>query len=130
MQISSLSMIFGFTLAVLGVAGFVSTGSSSFTSLIPAVFGVILYICGRVGTSAPHLRKHAMHVAAVVSLVGILGVVPRFLGKLPALFSGQPVEPSTTAVVLQLITAVLLVIFLLLCIKSFIDARKSRLASK
>jgi len=33
-------------------------------------------------------------------------------------------------VVLQLIKAVPLVIFLVLCIKSFIDARKARLASK
>ncbi len=123
-------MLFGFILAVLGVAGFVFTGSSSFTALIPAVFGVILYICGRVGMSAPHLRKHVMHVAALVSLVGILGVLPRVVGKLPALFAGQPVEPSTTAVVLQLITAVLLLVFLVLCIKSFIDARKARLAAK
>jgi len=124
----SLSMLFGFILAVLGVAGFISTGSSSYTALIPAIFGIILYVCGRVGMSAPKTRKHVMHVAALVSVVGILGVVPRFAGKLPALFSGQPVEPSATAVILQLVTAILLVVFLILCIKSFIDARKARSA--
>jgi hypothetical protein len=121
-------MLFGFILAVLGVAGFISTGSSSYTALIPAIFGVILYVCGRIGTSAPKARKHVMHVAALVSVVGILGVVPRFVGKLPALFSGQPVEPSATAVILQLVTAILLTVFLILCIKSFIDARKARSA--
>lgn len=121
-------MLFGFILAVLGVAGFVYTGSSSYTALIPAIFGVILYICGRVGMSAPKLRKHVMHVAALVSVVGILGVVPRFLGKLPALFSGQPVEPSAIAVILQLVTAILLVIFLVLCVQSFIAARKNRVS--
>lgn len=126
MTMPSLSMLFGFLLAVLGVGGFVYTGNSSYTALIPAVFGIILYICGRISLAAPHLRKHVMHVAATVSLVGLLGVVPRFVGKIPALLAGQPVEPSATAVLLQIITAVLLVIFLILCIKSFIDARKAR----
>jgi hypothetical protein len=129
MTMPSISMLFGFLLAVLGVGGFVYTGNTHFTSLIPAVFGVILYICGRVGLAAPHLRKHVMHVAAAVSLVGLLGVVPRFVGKIPALFAGQPVEPSATAIILQMITAVLLIVFLILCIKSFIDARKARTAA-
>jgi len=119
-------MLFGFILAVLGVAGFVYTGSSSYTALIPAFFGVILYVSGRVGMSSPKLRKHAMHVSAAVSLIGLLGVVPRMAGKLPALFSGQPVEPSATAVILQLVTAILLLVFLALCIRSFIEARKAR----
>lgn len=121
-------MLFGFILAVLGVAGFVYSGNASYTALIPSVFGIILYICGRIGMAAPHLRKHVMHVAALVSLIGILGVVPRFVGKLPALLSGQPVEPSATAVILQVITAVLLIAFLVLCVRSFIQARKNRTA--
>lgn len=128
MHMPSISMLFGFLLAVIGVGGFVATGSSSYTALIPAIFGIILYICGRIVMAAPNLRKHVMHVAALVALIGIGGVLSRSAGKIPALLSGQPVEPSTTAVALQLGTAVLLIIFLALCVKSFIDARKARTA--
>jgi biopolymer transport protein ExbB/TolQ len=65
-------------------------------------------------------RKHAMHAAVAIGLVGLLGTVSR-LG--PAFAEGGLARP---AVVAQLITAGLLAAYVALGVKSFIDARRSR----
>lgn len=119
-------MLFGFILAVLGVAGYSFSGAGSMTALIPAFFGIALYICGRIGMAAPNTRKHVMHVAALVALIGTLGGLGMGLPKLPALLAGEAERPF--AIWLQLGMGVLLLIFLGLCIRSFIHARKNRAA--
>lgn len=114
-----------FTFAVifvlLGIGAYLVTGAQSPTALIPAVFGLLLAIAG--GVSLKHL-KHGGHFAATVGLLGFLGTA-KSLGKVPALLSGEPVERAT-AVGVQASFAVLCLVFIALCVKSFIDARKAR----
>lgn len=108
----------GFLLVALGLIGYIATGRASITALIPAFFGTIFLILAMVARGESS-RKHAMHAAIALALVGVLGVVPRLL---PALSAGS----MGPAVLSQLVMAVVLLIYVGLGVKSFIDARKAR----
>jgi hypothetical protein len=72
--------------------------------------------------AAPAARKHAMHAAAAVALLGTVGgLVPVILRK----FNFEEV-----AVKIGLGMCVLSAIFLALCVNSFIQARKARKAKE
>ena len=109
----------GLVLAVIGIASYVGTGRTSWTALIPAIFGVVFLLLAYVARNEA-ARRHAMHVAMVVALVGIAGTASRLL---PALAAGQLARPAVLA---QLVTTLLLVWYLVKGIKSFRDARRAR----
>jgi hypothetical protein len=114
---------FGVVLIVLGVAGYFGSGMVSLTALIPAAFGLVLLILGVIARD-PGKRKHAMHVAAMIGVLGFLGSA-RGLGSLIPLISGQEVA-RPGAVIAQSIMAILMLIFTWLCVRSFINARRNR----
>ncbi len=114
---------FGVVLIILGLAGYFGSGMVSLTALIPAAFGLLLVIFGAMAKDDKR-RKMAMHIAVVVGLLGFLGTLPGLL-KLGALLSGGDVA-RPMAVVAQSIMAVLMAIYVAMCVKSFIDARRSR----
>ena len=117
---------FAIALIVLGLAGYFGTGAASPTALIPALFGVLLLLLGLLARN-PARRKLAMHIAVVVALLGLLGSMRGVL-RLPALVAGEPVD-RPAAVVAQSIMALLTGIFVALCVKSFVDVRRSRPAA-
>ena len=115
---ASITILFGVLLTLLGLWGYFLTGTSSVTALIPAIFGLPLLVLGFIARSES-ARKHAMHAAAAVALVGCAG----------ALFSlvRTPVEPrAAVAVFSQVAMAVLTAVFVGLCVKSFIDVWRAR----
>lgn len=118
---SRIAIILGAILVFLGVLVYFGTGQTSITALIPAFFGLPLFLLGLMGLNSGW-RKHAMHLAAGVALLGFVGAVGRPLGKLLA---GTLPEPSP-ALLTQLIMAVLCGAFVILAVKSFIDARRQR----
>lgn len=120
---ANVAISFGVVMIILGVGGYMGSGGVSYTALIPAAFGLVLLICGMIARD-PNKRKHAMHAAVIVGLLGFLGSA-RGLMKLPAVLSGEPVARAN-AVVAQSVMAILMLIFVGLCVRSFIDARRSR----
>lgn len=117
------TLAFGTLLILLGVVGYVATGAASITALIPALFGLVLLVLGLLARNEAW-RKHAMHAAVVVGLLGFLGSAPG-LRSLPALFAGEPVA-RPAAVISQSLMAVLSLLFVVRCVRSFIDARRNR----
>ena len=113
--------LFGLILIVLGVASYVLTDRVSVTALIPAFFGAVLLICAIVARANEAARKHAMHAAVAVGLIGALAALGR---GVPAAISGGATRP---AVMSQLAMGVLLLIYVALGVQSFIAARKARL---
>ena len=111
----------GAVLLLLGLGGYLGSGMASPTALIPAVFGVLLVLLGLMARN-PAKRKMAMHVAVIVAVIGFAGSA-RGLGGAAMMLSGQPVE-RPAAVIAQSIMAVLTLVFTLLCIRSFINARR------
>jgi len=119
-----ITIVFGALLDLVGTTAWLSTGRQSITALIPAFLGTLLIIAGVLAHIKPGIRKHVMHFAATLGLLGFLGSAKGLL-QLPALLSGvEVVRP--TAVISQSVTAILALIFLALCVNSFIAARKNR----
>lgn len=117
---STLALIFGLLLNIVGFVGFFGTGGTHYTALIPCLLGVVLLISGFLAKKE-HLRQHAMHVAVLVSLIGLLGTASA-LGKIPLLFATTPL-PNAPAIVAKSVTALLCLIFFILCVRSFVKAR-------
>jgi hypothetical protein len=111
--------LFGLILIVLGVAAYVLTDRTSVTALIPAIFGAVLVICALIARNEA-LRKHAMHAAVAVGLVGAIAALAR---GVPAALAGDASRP---AVISQLAMGVLLAVYVVLGVQSFIAARRAR----
>jgi hypothetical protein len=126
---AKLAMGFGAALIALGVWGFAGASAehASLTALIPAVVGGLLLACGLVALRE-RLRKHAMHAAAVIGLLGTVLAAGRGAMKIGPLLSGQ--APLTRATVMVWLMAILCAVFLGLCIQSFIAARKRQAAAR
>ena len=114
--------IFGILLILLGIGGYFGTGRTSLTALIPAAFGLILLILGLLARKET-LRRHAMHAAAVLGLLGFLGTASA-IPKVFELLTGAPMEHSP-AVPFKALMAVLCAAFVALCIRSFIEAKRA-----
>lgn len=121
-----LTIVFGVLLLGLGVAGFAATGSSHYTALIPAGFGLGFIVLGLLARK-DSLRKHAMHVAAMLGLLGFAGNLSA-LPSVVSLLGGGTVE-RPAAVIARGMMAFLCAIFVALCVRSFISARRARKAA-
>ena len=118
----NLAIVFGVVLDAMGFGAYVATGAK--TALIPCAFGSILFLCGIVAGLQPKLRMHVMHVAALAALVGTVGGLGMGLPKMGALIAGTLQKPLPA--LMQIAMGMLSLIFLVLCVKSFIDARLAR----
>ena len=114
----------GISLIILGIIGFLITGSQSFTALIPSVFGILIFICALIAGNEIR-RKLAMHIAQVLALLGFLGSVSG-LAKLIMYVFGTGVLERPSAVIAQTIMALICLIYLILGIRTFINARKTQ----
>lgn len=118
---SLISIISGALLIAVGIAGYtLSEAESPVTALIPAGVGILLLLAGAIVQARPALRKHVMHVAATVGLLGFLAAAGR-LGMVLAQGKGSALGRGSLAAM-----ALICGVFLVLCIKSFIDARRNR----
>lgn len=122
----AVSIAFGVILTALGVC-FYFPDKLSMTAFIPAYFGVALTALGLLGYK-DSLRKHVMHFAAMIGLIGTAVPVVRIAPALPAFFGGESL-PNANAIRAQALMAVISLAFLLLCVNSFIEARRARRAS-
>lgn len=91
------------------------------TALIPAVFGLLLLICGTLGLDE-RLRKHALHAAAAIGLVGFLAAGGRLGSKMGDVLSGNISRPMWFIILM----AVLCLAYVVLSVRSFIQARRAR----
>jgi multisubunit Na+/H+ antiporter MnhF subunit len=113
----------GLALVVLGIVGFVGSGAQSLTALIPSVIGAILAGLGFAARQDSR-RKLMIHIAIVIALIGFLGSIGG-LTQIVDLITGDDVE-RPWAVAVQSVMAVVLLGYLIVAIKSFVDARTSR----
>jgi hypothetical protein len=121
--VADTSIITGVLLIIIGAWGFFGTGMQHYTALIPAGVGAVLGLLGAVGRKET-LRKHAMHAAAVVGLLGFLFGAGWFVAR--PFVTNKPLADAagmSTAAMAALCGG-----FVGLCVKSFIDARKRRKA--
>lgn len=120
----STTIALGVALIILGLAGYFLTGAVSLTALIPAAFGLVIALSGLIARDE-RKRKHAMHAAVVVALLGFLGSI-RGLLQIGDVFDGTAARPA--AVVAQTIMAVLTLGYIVIAVRSFVQARRRRAA--
>ena len=115
------AIVCGVLLIGVGIVGYTaSEADNPVTALIPAAAGVLLALPGLIAVAKPVLRKHMMHAAAGIGLLGAVlagGRLAMVLAK-----GGGSTLGTLSLAAMALICAV----FVVLCVKSFIDARRNR----
>jgi hypothetical protein len=120
---SPIAIVFGLLLTLLGGGffGYVysDSGAIQVTALIPAFFGIPLIVAGVIALNEKY-RMHAMHGAALLGLIGF--AIPAYM-VVKGLIQGDAFGLAKAE---QAAMAGLCVIFVGLCVKSFIAARVAR----
>ena len=118
----TVAIVCGALLVGVGAAGYtLSDAESPVTALIPAGVGVLLLLSWAVVRTRPGLRKHGMHAAVTVGLLGFLAAAGRLAMVLADDRPNSPLGVFSLAAM-----AAICAVFVVLCVKSFIDARKNR----
>jgi hypothetical protein len=122
---AKVTLVFAALLVVLGLVGYLGTGSLHPTALIPAWIGLALGIFGFLAISPNESRRKLfMHINVTIGLLGFLGgAVEALRGYAHARAEG--IAPDPIALASKLTLAVLMLIYVNLCIRSFISARRS-----
>jgi hypothetical protein len=123
---AKVTLVFAVLLAALGLIGFYGTGAAHHTALIPLWWGIALGICGFLAISpSESRRKIFMHIAVTIGLLGFIGAVVAAIQGYGAARSAG-IEPDHIALIAKLIMAGILLIYVNLCVRSFIAARRAR----
>jgi uncharacterized membrane protein HdeD (DUF308 family) len=122
------TLICGALLVLVGIVGY---GTSEvqpppMTALIPAFFGAALVLCGALAFN-DKIRKHAMHLAAMIGLVGALGGFMPLIRQVKNTGEFDPLKKSAVAGELMILVCV---VFVGMCVNSFIQAKKARKAKE
>jgi hypothetical protein len=119
------ALVFGSVLVLLGIGGFAGTGARSVTALIPAFAGVLFLILGIIAQKgSSQARRHAMHGAVILALLGFAGAGRGLVGLAILLGGGNVQRP--VAVVMQSAMALVCAAFFGLGMRSFLSARGQR----
>ncbi len=124
------TIIIGILLIVVGCYGYFTghpdaAGVVSKTALIPAWVGLTLVILGA-AAFCEKCRKHVMHLAAMVGLLAAVGDGFQLIKTINN--STAAADVRQLKIISMSATLVLCVIFVALCVRSFIQARKNRQA--
>ena len=123
---AKVTIVFAVLLIALGLIGFFGTGSAYSTALIPAWFGIALCVFGILAISPSEKRRRLfMHISVIIGLVGLIGAAAE-IGRSYTSAIAKGLAPDSIALAAKLAMVVLLLIYVILCVRSFIQARRSR----
>jgi len=123
--LAKVTLVFAVLLIALGLFGYFGTGAQHPTALIPTWFGVALGVFGLLAMSpSESRRKIFMHINVTIGLLGFLGGASETIrGYLHAKSAGMPVDEIALAS--KVTMSGLLLVYVVLCVRSFIAARRS-----
>ena len=116
LSVELLTTLYGLFLVAWGFSISLLSGSSSITSFIPAFIGFPLILIGFISIVRPSLRKALMHIAVLIGVFAFLGGLDFFRGMFANYYAGM-------SKLMLMITGFL---YLYVCIKSFLFARRQR----
>jgi ABC-type transport system involved in cytochrome c biogenesis permease subunit len=124
---AKLTIAFGTLLILLGLIGYFATGSAHPTALIPSGLGVIFIFFGVMAKSEDTKKRMLwMHISVTVALLGFLSMIPADIDVIR--LSRGVYFPYPAAVEEKAVMSLLCLLYVLFCVRSFINARRSRLA--
>jgi hypothetical protein len=119
---AKVTLVFAALLMALGLAGYLGTGSRHPTALIPLWIGLALGVFGALAISPSEgRRKVFMHINVTIGLLGFLGTLGEIVRSS---VSGK--APDAIAMASKYSLAGLLLVYVILCVRSFIAARRAR----
>lgn len=123
---AKVTLITALVLIVLGIAVFMATGSSAPTALIPSYFGIVLGILGLLARTKDSKRRMIyMHIAVTVGLIGV--IFPGWRGGSDFIASTHGIAVLHPAAMKEeLAMAAICLVYVLLCVRSFVAARQAR----
>lgn len=132
---AKVTLVFALLLVLLGLGGYLGTGSLHPTALIPTWFGLALGVFGFLAISPNEgRRKLFMHINVTIGLIGFLGAAVEVIRSLvsalnlsAAMAGAQPAPVNPIALGSKVIMACLLFTYVAFCVRSFIAARRARL---
>ena len=116
LSIELLTTLYGLFMVIWGISISLISGSSSITSMIPALIGVPLAFIGFISMIKPTFRKALMHIAVVIGIIAFLGGLDFFRGMFNNYYAGL-------SKLMLLITGFVYVYF---CVQSFIFVRRQK----
>ena len=121
---AKITIAVGLILIGLGLYGYFGAdeGKTSPTALIPAFVGTPILLLGALALK-DSMRKHAMHGAVMLGMLGFLGAV----GNVVRVLASGKIDAKAMTMTCSM--GVVCVIFVALCVRSFIQARKARKAA-
>jgi hypothetical protein len=126
---AKLTIGFGVLLILLGIIGFVATGSAHPTALIPAGIGLFFVLFGvMANTEDSKKRMLWMHISVTVALLTFIGTIPADIDTIRLAHGTYFEHPA--AVEEKGALSLLSLLYVLFCVRSFIAARRNRLAQQ
>lgn len=121
-KMPAITIGFGILLIVIGLISYFGTDGGSITALIPAFIGLPVILAG-FAMSNPKYRTWSLYGAAALSLAMIAGSFRGISGFFNSLSSGATV---TYPQIIQVVLAVLALVFLVLVIRTILSERRVR----
>jgi hypothetical protein len=123
---AKLTMVFGALLLVVSVGFWGAMGRAELAALHPAGLGVLLILCGVLANTENSKRRMLwMHLAVTVGLVGFL--ITGVRAVIEVVKGTTAVNPA--AFDERVVVALLCLVYVGLCVRSFISARRARTAA-
>jgi hypothetical protein len=125
---AKVTILFGLLLIVLGVVGYVGTGWQAPTALIPTYIGIVFAILGFLARKGSQKKRMLMmHIAVTLGALGFL-VTAKSIWDFIQMERGH-VFARPIAVEDKAVMSTMLLIYVLLCVRSFIKARRQPVAN-
>jgi hypothetical protein len=121
MEMPKLTKYLGIFLIAMGLLSYFGSGMASLTAMIPAFFGIV-FLAGGILAEKDNLRRHVMHIVVVIAVLALVGTFRGLMSFIGYLGGAELERPF--AVGMQALMAVLMITYLFLAIRSFIDARR------
>ena len=121
---AKLTMFFGVLLIVISVGFWMATGRAEIAALHPAGVGLILLVSGALANSEDAKKRMLwMHIAVTFGLIGFL--ITGIRAAVTAAHGAAAIAANQLAFDERVVVALICLIFVILCVRSFIAARRS-----
>ena len=121
-SMEKVSISYGIFLIVWGITVSFISGSDSMTSFIPTIFGLPILLFAFLNVKFPNKNKLFMHIVVTFGLIVFIGGLDFTRGIIKSTMFDN--VWADTSKLMMLVTGL---IFTILCVKSFIFARKNKI---
>ncbi len=122
---TKITLILAILMIALGLVAFVGTGRSNSMLLMPMMFGLALGVLGYMGIKREQKRKLFTQFSAVIATVGVVWAAAEAIRGYGATRAAG-ILPDYLAMTAEIVMAVMLLIYVNLCVRSFAGVRRAR----